>query len=242
MHADGRRRDGVGIEIRVPDQVPTEPPRPPAPATSRRGVKTADQVASSRWPRPEQPGTPHHVGRPSGPWAGFPGCGPPRPGAAVAPQGGRRWRDGRYRLAGSARWGLIDWVFAHTPALTLCSWLGSRRTVRNVVVPHLPVAPHRSRRRAVAGAGLGRPGVVERIPPRRSRPPGHRRRGARDGGEVADAIPPGYSARTRVHEYGGRCYHGAGAGDGEILVWSNWADQRLWVAPGPRRSPAAHAR
>jgi len=40
-----------------------------------------------------------------------------------------------------------------------------------------------------------------------------------------DVIPAGYSARTQVHEYGGRCY----AVDGDAVVFSNWADQRLWL-------------
>ncbi len=47
-----------------------------------------------------------------------------------------------------------------------------------------------------------------------------------DGGsEPADVTPAGFSVRTRVHEYGGRCY----CVDGATIVFSNWADQRLWV-------------
>lgn len=55
-----------------------------------------------------------------------------------------------------------------------------------------------------------------------------------EGGRVvivadgADAIDPPFSARTLVHEYGGRCVaaqHGA-------IVFSNQADQRLWRVEG----------
>ena len=54
------------------------------------------------------------------------------------------------------------------------------------------------------------------------------------GGEVSDVIPPGLYARTRVHEYGGRCY----AVHGETVVFSNWSDQRLWVVePGADPRP-----
>jgi dipeptidyl aminopeptidase/acylaminoacyl peptidase len=65
------------------------------------------------------------------------------------------------------------------------------------------------------------------------------------GEAPADAIPPGMSARTQVHEYGGRCY----ALHDEVLVFSNWADQRLWTLGGagdpapltpPSPSPRAH--
>jgi len=46
----------------------------------------------------------------------------------------------------------------------------------------------------------------------------------RPGGEAVDVLPDGFGARTRVHEYGGGawCLHQAD------LVFSNWADQRLW--------------
>jgi dipeptidyl aminopeptidase/acylaminoacyl peptidase len=47
-----------------------------------------------------------------------------------------------------------------------------------------------------------------------------------DGGsEPVDVTPAGFSVRTRVHEYGGRCY----CVHGSTIVFSNWADQRLWV-------------
>ncbi|HEY0410344.1 MAG TPA: S9 family peptidase, partial [Candidatus Dormibacteraeota bacterium] len=44
-----------------------------------------------------------------------------------------------------------------------------------------------------------------------------------DGG-VADAVGPGWNARTRVHEYGGGCF----AVDGDTLFFTNFADQRLY--------------
>jgi dipeptidyl aminopeptidase/acylaminoacyl peptidase len=46
----------------------------------------------------------------------------------------------------------------------------------------------------------------------------------RPGGERVDVLPEGFAARTRVHEYGGGAWwlHQAD------LVFSNWADQRLW--------------
>lgn len=44
------------------------------------------------------------------------------------------------------------------------------------------------------------------------------------GGEPADAFGPTHSARTQVHEYGGRC----ATGHGDTVVWSDWSDQRLW--------------
>jgi dipeptidyl aminopeptidase/acylaminoacyl peptidase len=48
-----------------------------------------------------------------------------------------------------------------------------------------------------------------------------------------DVIPAGFSARSQVHEYGGRCYAvSAGA-----VVFSNWADQRLWLIRGPGEAP-----
>jgi dipeptidyl aminopeptidase/acylaminoacyl peptidase len=56
----------------------------------------------------------------------------------------------------------------------------------------------------------------------------------RPGEEPADVIPGGFSARTQVHEYGGRCY----AIHEETVVFSNWADQRLYaVSPGAPPRP-----
>jgi dipeptidyl aminopeptidase/acylaminoacyl peptidase len=46
----------------------------------------------------------------------------------------------------------------------------------------------------------------------------------RPGSPLVEEIPPGFSARTQVHEYGGRCY----AVHGQVIVFSNWEDQRLW--------------
>jgi dipeptidyl aminopeptidase/acylaminoacyl peptidase len=53
------------------------------------------------------------------------------------------------------------------------------------------------------------------------------------GGRPEDRIPEGFSARTAVHEYGGSCY--AVLPDSSV-VFSNWADQRLWLA-GPGTAP-----
>jgi dipeptidyl aminopeptidase/acylaminoacyl peptidase len=46
----------------------------------------------------------------------------------------------------------------------------------------------------------------------------------RPGAPPVEEIPAAFSARTQVHEYGGRCY----AVQGDTLVFSNWEDQRLW--------------
>ena len=51
---------------------------------------------------------------------------------------------------------------------------------------------------------------------------------SRPGEPPQDVIPTGWSARSRVHEYGGRCY----AVNGNRLVFSNWTDQRLWLRDG----------
>ncbi|MHB1533635.1 MAG: S9 family peptidase [Acidimicrobiales bacterium] len=47
-----------------------------------------------------------------------------------------------------------------------------------------------------------------------------------DPTSAEDQLDSPHSARTQVHEYGGRCWTGR---DG-LLVWSEWADQRLWMA------------
>jgi dipeptidyl aminopeptidase/acylaminoacyl peptidase len=44
------------------------------------------------------------------------------------------------------------------------------------------------------------------------------------GGTTSEVSPAGFSARTQVHEYGGRCY----AVRAGTVVTSNWEDQRLW--------------
>jgi dipeptidyl aminopeptidase/acylaminoacyl peptidase len=51
-------------------------------------------------------------------------------------------------------------------------------------------------------------------------------------GEIRDLIPAGFSARTLVHEYGGRSYAAAKG----VLVFSDFADQRLWYST-PGREP-----
>ena len=45
---------------------------------------------------------------------------------------------------------------------------------------------------------------------------------------VHDLLPAPHSARTLVHEYGGRCFTSRGG----TVVFSNLADQRLWVLDG----------
>lgn len=42
-----------------------------------------------------------------------------------------------------------------------------------------------------------------------------------------------FSVRTQVHEYGGRCY----AVRGDMVVFSNWADQRVWRTDRQGRDP-----
>jgi dipeptidyl aminopeptidase/acylaminoacyl peptidase len=54
----------------------------------------------------------------------------------------------------------------------------------------------------------------------------------RPGATPIEEIPAGFSARTQVHEYGGRCY----AVHGQTIVFSNWSDQRLWLRR-PAREP-----
>ena len=54
------------------------------------------------------------------------------------------------------------------------------------------------------------------------------------GGDAEDVVPPGFNARTTVHEYGGLCtavHHDAEAGD--VVYFCNFADQRVYrVLPG----------
>ncbi len=53
--------------------------------------------------------------------------------------------------------------------------------------------------------------------------------GQAGGGVPRDLIPAGYSARTRVHEYGGQSYLPVPGG----LVFANFADQRLYHCADP---------
>lgn len=47
-------------------------------------------------------------------------------------------------------------------------------------------------------------------------------------GDSADVLPPGFNARTAVHEYGGGAWWLAG----ERVWFTNWADQRLYTITG----------
>lgn len=49
-----------------------------------------------------------------------------------------------------------------------------------------------------------------------------------DGDDPLEVLPDEFSVRSQVHEYGGRCY----AVRGDLVVFSNWSDQRLWMAEG----------
>ncbi|MCG5217529.1 prolyl oligopeptidase family serine peptidase [Streptosporangium soli] len=48
-------------------------------------------------------------------------------------------------------------------------------------------------------------------------------------GTLRDALPPGWNARNRVIEYGGRSWRPAGGG---AIVFTNWADQRVYRYAG----------
>lgn len=51
--------------------------------------------------------------------------------------------------------------------------------------------------------------------------------------DVRDLLPAPWSARTRVHEYGGLCFLGYDAGGGQGLIFTEWTDQRLYrLGPG----------
>jgi dipeptidyl aminopeptidase/acylaminoacyl peptidase len=53
-------------------------------------------------------------------------------------------------------------------------------------------------------------------------------------GEPHDQIPEGFSVRSSLHEYGGRCWAPCGAG----AIFANWSDQRLYrVTPGADGEP-----
>jgi len=52
-------------------------------------------------------------------------------------------------------------------------------------------------------------------------------------GRTADVLPAGWNARTRVHEYGGLCWLPVPTAAGSALVFTHWADQRLYrLDPG----------
>ena len=54
-------------------------------------------------------------------------------------------------------------------------------------------------------------------------------------GETRVVIPPPYSARTRVHEYGGLCFWVA---DGGAVFFANYSDQRVYrIADGETAAP-----
>lgn len=56
-------------------------------------------------------------------------------------------------------------------------------------------------------------------------------------GTARELLPPGMSARTLAHEYGGRAW-AAGGPEGCVVVSSNSEDQRLWdVSPGRPPKP-----
>ena len=62
---------------------------------------------------------------------------------------------------------------------------------------------------------------------------------ARDGpeGTCIELLPAEMSARSTVHEYGGRAWAIGGPG-GHVLVTSNFSDQRLWdISPGQSPRP-----
>jgi len=60
----------------------------------------------------------------------------------------------------------------------------------------------------------------------------------RDGEAPVDVVPPAFSVRTRVHEYGGGTY----TVDGETVYFCNDADQRVYrVDPGAAPEPITPA-
>ncbi len=60
-------------------------------------------------------------------------------------------------------------------------------------------------------------------------------------GKQRAVLPAPWNARSRVHEYGGRAYlpvpgrpaDGQGGPAGPAVVFANYADQRLYLVPGP---------
>ena len=64
------------------------------------------------------------------------------------------------------------------------------------------------------------------------------RRRRRQSGDVVDVLPAPWSARSRVHEYGGGSWT---ADDDGALVFVEKADQRIW-SPRPGRRSRARSR
>ena len=94
------------------------------------------------------------------------------------------------------------WSSPVTPALLVEQAVGlSSVTVSGAVIFWVESRPSEGGRQVLMSASLDRPQ------------------------EAVEVTGPDFSVRTQVHEYGGRCY----AVSGEAVVFSNWADQRLWV-------------
>lgn len=58
-------------------------------------------------------------------------------------------------------------------------------------------------------------------------------------GEVSDVLPAGWSARTRVHEYGGLAWLPVPGPGGTALVFAHWDDQRVYRLDPGSRTPVA---
>ena len=60
-------------------------------------------------------------------------------------------------------------------------------------------------------------------------------------GSAVDVLPEGFSARTRVHEYGGGAWwvHTAPGGTATTLFFTNWTDQRLYRLDDGADAPVA---
>ncbi|HLI02309.1 MAG TPA: prolyl oligopeptidase family serine peptidase, partial [Acidimicrobiales bacterium] len=57
------------------------------------------------------------------------------------------------------------------------------------------------------------------------------------GGPPTDRLPPGFSCRTAVHEYGGDAYVLVEGKGGSSAVFANWSDQALWLLPAGGGAP-----
>ncbi|GAA4535456.1 prolyl oligopeptidase family serine peptidase [Amycolatopsis samaneae] len=49
------------------------------------------------------------------------------------------------------------------------------------------------------------------------------------GGGTEDVLPAPWNARNRLHEYGGRPWTVVEGGDGRVVVFTHWADQRVYA-------------